>query len=216
MAGRDTTIGVLAVQGDFREHCQVLRRLATRAVEVRLPRDLDGLDGLIIPGGESTTISKLMRQFGLVDPIRDFARVGHAVWGTCAGMIVIGRTATDLEGLDPLGLIDIHTRRNAFGRQIDSFEEDLSIVGINGASSFRGVFIRAPGIERLGESVEVLATGSSGAPVVVRQGAILATTFHPELTTDTRFHEFFVQIATAQRPPSSLASTTGEQAVRRV
>ncbi len=155
-AAPPTIVGVLALQGDFREHCAALRRLGVSPVEVRLPADLEGLDGLIIPGGESTTISKLMREYRLMDPIRAFADSDRAIWGTCAGAIVIARNATDLTGLDPLGLIDIDVRRNAFGRQVDSFHEDLSIAGIPGPDPFPGIFIRAPGIDRTGDR----ATGS--------------------------------------------------------
>lgn len=189
------TIGVLALQGDFREHCNALRRLSVSPIEVRLPVDLDGLDGLIIPGGESTTISKLMREYGLAEPVRGFTNSGNAVWGTCAGAIVIARNATDLAGLDPLGLIDIDVRRNAFGRQVDSFHEDLSVAAIPGPDPFPGVFIRAPAIDRTGSEVEVLTTASSAGAVAVRQGQVIATTFHPELTVDTRFHALFVKMA---------------------
>jgi 5'-phosphate synthase pdxT subunit len=207
---RPVTIGVLALQGDFQEHCESLRAVGVTAVEVRLPVDLEPIDGFIIPGGESTTISKLMRQFDMVDAIHEFARNGRSVWGTCAGMIVIARNATDLAGLDPLGLIDIDARRNAFGRQVDSFEEDLPIAVVDGTAPFRGVFIRAPSIERIGTSVEILATGKSGAPAAVRQGAILATTFHPELTTDTRFHDFFARITEESRSPVLTSPRPGE------
>jgi 5'-phosphate synthase pdxT subunit len=131
-----------------------------------------------------------------MEPIREFADSGNAVWGTCAGAIVIAQNATDLAGLNPLGLIDVDVRRNAFGRQVDSFHENLSITGIPGPDPFPGIFIRAPGIDRAGDRVEILATASNAGAVAVREGQILATTFHPELTADTRFHKMFVQMAT--------------------
>jgi pyridoxal 5'-phosphate synthase pdxT subunit len=171
-------IGVLAVQGNFREHAQMLRRLGAEPVEVRLPEQLDGLDGLIIPGGESTAIGRLMRLYGLDDAVRAF---GAPIFGTCAGMIVLDR--------EHLGLADISTRRNAFGRQVHSFEADLDIG--HGDEPVRAVFIRAPWIEDAGPDVEVLAE-VDGHPVLARQGRILVAAFHPELTDDTRIHELFL------------------------
>ncbi len=173
-------IGVLAVQGDFREHAQILRRLGAEVVEVRLPEELDGLDGLVVPGGESTAIARLLRLYRLEEALRRFER---PVFGTCAGMILLGR--------DHLGLIDLTVRRNAYGRQVASFEADLELAGDE--KPLRGVFIRAPQIEELGEGVEVLAE-HDGLPVLARQGRILVASFHPELTADTRVHERFLEL----------------------
>jgi 5'-phosphate synthase pdxT subunit len=179
-------IGVLAVQGNFREHAAVLRRLGAEPVEVRLPEQLDGLDGLIIPGGESTTITRLMGLYGLDEALREF---DAPIFGTCAGMIVLGR--------DHLGLTDITVRRNAFGRQVHSFEADLDVG--HGDEPVRAVFIRAPWIEEAGPDVEVLAE-VDGHPVLARQGRILVAAFHPELTDDTRIHELFLnQVREATR-----------------
>ena len=171
-------IGVLALQGNFREHAAVLRRLGAEPVEVRLPEQLEGLDGLIVPGGESTAIGRLMRRYGVDEALRGF---GPPIFGTCAGMIVLDR--------DHLGLADIRVRRNAFGRQVRSFEADLEIG--DGEEPFRAVFIRAPWIEDAGPDVEVLAE-VDGHPVLARQGRILVAAFHPELTDDTRIHELFL------------------------
>ena len=173
-------IGVLAVQGNFREHAAVLRRLGAEPVEVRLPEQLDGLDGLIIPGGESTAIGRLMRLYGLDEAVRGFA---SPILGTCAGMIVLDR--------DHLGLGDYGTRRNAFGRQVRSFEADLDIG--DGDEPLRAVFIRAPWLEEAGPDVEVLAE-VDGHPVLAREGRLLVAAFHPELTDDTRVHERFLNI----------------------
>jgi pyridoxal 5'-phosphate synthase pdxT subunit len=171
-------IGVLAVQGNFREHAAVLRRLGAEPIEVRLPEHLQGLDGLILPGGESTAITRLMELYGLDDALREFEA---PIFGTCAGMIVLDR--------EHLGLADISTRRNAFGRQVHSFEADLDIG--HGDEPVRAVFIRAPWIEDAGPDVEVLAE-VDGHPVLARQGRILVAAFHPELTDDTRIHELFL------------------------
>jgi pyridoxal 5'-phosphate synthase pdxT subunit len=186
------TIGVLALQGDFAEHEAILRGLGAQTREVRLPRDLDGLDGLIIPGGESTTITRLLAMYGLLQPIRDFAR-GRPVWGTCAGMIVMAKRVTDLdrEGLE---LMDIAVERNAFGRQVDSFETDLSIKGIEGPP-LRAIFIRAPLITEVQPGVEVMAALEDGRIVAARQGHLMVTAFHPELTNDNRVHRYFVEMA---------------------
>lgn len=188
-----TAIGVLAVQGDFREHRQTLNRLGVDAPEIRLPSQLDGIDGLIIPGGESTTIVQLIDIYGLREPLREKARAGMAVWGTCAGMIVIADKLTDPRP-DPLRLMDIEVSRNAFGRQVDSFEADLDFQEI-GDAPFHGVFIRAPVVTGVGASVKVLAALEDGRPVAVRQGKFLATAFHPELTADDRIHQLFAHIA---------------------
>ena len=188
-------LGVLALQGDFAEHGAALRRLGHTVVEVRLPRDLAGVEGLIIPGGESTTIGKLAVEYGLIEPIRELARE-HAVWGTCAGAIFLSRDARRSQPL--LGLMDITVERNAFGRQVDSFEMDLDVPALaagNGHKPFHAVFIRAPLIERVGPEVEVLSRLPDGKIVAARQGKLLATSFHPELTGDDRFHRLFVDIA---------------------
>jgi len=191
------TIGVLALQGDFREHREVLDRLGVAAPEVRLPKDLVGLDGLIVPGGESTTIVKLMQSSGLLDPLRKLASDGFPMWGTCAGMILLAKRLDDT-GTPALQAMDIHVRRNAFGRQVDSFETDLSVAGLDGGP-FRAVFIRAPIIEEVGPAVEILAHLADGTPVAARQGRLLATAFHPELTPDVRLHGFFLDM-TRKRP----------------
>ena len=188
-----TTIGVLALQGDFREHREVLERLEVSVTEVRLPRDLAGLDGLILPGGESTTIVRLLGTSGLLDPLRSLARDGFPIWGTCAGMILLAKRL-DASGIPALEAMDIAVRRNAFGRQVDSFEADLSMP-ILGAPPFHAVFVRAPIIEQVGPGVEVLARLADGTPVAARQGRLLATAFHPELTSDLRLHRFFLQTA---------------------
>jgi len=186
-------IGVLALQGAFREHVAMLGRLGANGVEVRLPEQLEGLEGLILPGGESTSIGKLAVEYRLVDGIARMAREGRPIWGTCAGMILLAKSAGHLD--QPLlGLMDIAVRRNAFGRQVDSFEADLSIPAL-GRKAFRGIFIRAPLIEKIGEQVEVLARLPEDGIVAVRQGNLLATAFHPELTTDTRFHRYFLAMA---------------------
>jgi 5'-phosphate synthase pdxT subunit len=184
------TIGVLALQGDFREHREVLERLGVSAPEVRLPKDLEGLDGLIIPGGESTTIGRLLRTSHLLEPLHKLAEDGFPVWGTCAGMILLAKRLDDT-GVPALEVMDIAVRRNAFGRQVDSFEADLP-VPLLGDAPFHAVFIRAPVIEDVGPRVEVLARLPEGAPVAARQERLLATAFHPELTRDDRFHRYFV------------------------
>jgi len=172
-------IGVLAVQGNFREHAAMLRRLGADVVEVRLPEQLEGLDGLVIPGGESTAFIRLMRLYGLDEAVRAFDR---PVFGTCAGMIVLDR--------NHLGLVDLAVRRNAFGRQVASFETDIDLPG--DSRPLRAVFIRAPWIEDAGPEVEVLAE-LDGHPVLARQGRFLVASFHPELTDDTRLHELFLK-----------------------
>lgn len=191
--GTTPTIGVLALQGDFAEHIAILRSLGVEAVEVRLPGQLEALDALIIPGGESTTITRLLDIYEMREPLKRLGAAGLPIWGTCAGAIVLAREATDLDRPN-LALMDITVRRNAFGRQVDSFEEDLRIAGL-GAAPFHAVFIRAPIIERAGRGVEVLAALADGTIVAAREGALLATSFHPELTGDTRFHEALVALA---------------------
>ena len=186
-------IGVLALQGAFLEHIHKLRALGAEAVEVRLPEELEGLAGLIIPGGESTTIGKLMDAYGLHVPVQHFAAAGKAIWGTCAGMIMLAR---DIDGSDQprLGLMDIGVNRNAFGRQVDSFEADLAVEPL-GQEPFHAVFIRAPLLTRTGKGVKVLAKLPDGRMVAAEQGKLLVTAFHPELTGDLRFHEYFLRKA---------------------
>jgi 5'-phosphate synthase pdxT subunit len=180
-------VGVLAVQGNFREHVAMLRALGADAREVRKPEQLNGLDGLVIPGGESTAIGKLVRTYDLEQPLHDFA---GPIFGTCAGMVLLAREAVDgVAGQPLLGLIDIVVRRNAFGRQVRSFEADLKLAGEE--RPLRAVFIRAPWIEQAGPGVEVLA-GYDGHTVLAREGRILVAAFHPELTDDTRVHELFL------------------------
>ena len=204
-----TTIGVLALQGDFAEHQAVLRRLGVDAPPVRTPDGLRGLHGLIIPGGESTTFCRLMADFNLYDPLRAVARAGLPVWGTCAGLIVLAQRVTDLE-FPTLEALDITARRNAYGRQVDSFEADVSVPALPEASRpFHAIFIRAPVVDDTGAGVEVLASlpeGSgpaAGSPIAVRQGPLLATSFHPELTDDHRFHGYFLEIVRQQGRRSS-------------
>ena len=190
-------IGVLASQGAFAEHIAVLQRLKVDALPVRLPRELVGLDGLIIPGGESTSISKLMLSYRLVDEIKTLAKNGLPVFGTCAGMILLASKISDLDAA-PLGLMDMAVRRNAFGRQRESFEAGLSIP-VLGEKPFPGVFIRAPLIEQVNSGVEIIARLADGTSVAARQGRLLASAFHPELTDDLRFHQYFLDIATGHR-----------------
>ena len=186
-------IGVLALQGAFVEHITLLRHLDVEALPIRLPRELEGLDGLIIPGGESTTVSRLMREYDLSAPLSTLCKGGFPIMGTCAGMILLARKAADINGIQPLEAMDIEVRRNAFGRQVDSFETELKIPVI-GKPPFHGVFIRAPYIERAGQGVEVLARLNNGTGVAARQGNMLALAFHPELTDDPRLHSYFLSI----------------------
>ena len=185
-------VGVLAVQGDFAEHIAVLKRLGVDTAEVRLPSDLDGVEALIMPGGESTTFSYLMDLYDLKEPIKKMAGMGVPIWGTCAGMIMMARELTDKEPT-PMGLMDILVTRNAFGRQIDSFEADLEIRAL-GHELFHAVFIRAPVIFDVGPDVNVLAHLPDGRPVAVQQKNLLATAFHPELSPDTRLHQYFLNL----------------------
>lgn len=188
-------IGVLALQGDFSEHIAMLQRLNVDVSEVRLPKHLDGLNGLIIPGGESTTIGKLAVAYDLIEPLQRFGQ-RHAIWGTCAGAIFISK---DIGRDQPLlGLMDIKVQRNAFGRQIDSFETDLDIPELKQVTGttedYHAVFIRAPIIESVSGDAKILASVSDGRIVAAQQGNLLATSFHPELTNDTRFHEYFLSL----------------------
>ncbi len=188
-------IGVLALQGDFAEHQAILKRLGVLSAQVRLAADLEGLDGLIIPGGESTTIGKLAEDFRLMQPLREFA-ARRAVWGTCAGAIFLSKDARRDQPL--LGVMDITVQRNAFGRQVDSFEIDLDIPALRqvDASSkpYHAVFIRAPLIEAVHGSAVALSTLPDGRIVAARQGKLLATSFNPELTRDKRFHQYFLEL----------------------
>jgi 5'-phosphate synthase pdxT subunit len=183
------TIGVLALQGDVREHLWTLESLKVSTRMVRLSQDLEGLDGLVIPGGESTTIGRLARRFGLLRPLRAALADGLPTLATCAGLIFVASSI--VEGDQPLlGVLDVVVRRNAFGRQNESFEMELDIEGLQ--RPFRGIFIRAPWVEKVGGDVEVLAQVGSN-PVMVRSGALMATSFHPELTTDSRIHRMWLQ-----------------------
>jgi len=189
-------IGVLALQGDFAEHILMLKRLGVETVEVRLPEQLKGLDGLIIPGGESTTIGKLATDFGLLQPLRTFGE-RHAIWGTCAGAIFLSKDVSRDQPL--LGLMDIQIARNAFGRQVDSFEADLDVPELKkttgSKNSYHAFFIRAPIIASVQGDARVLVSLPGGRIVAAQQGHLLATSFHPELTRDTRFHEYFLSLA---------------------
>ena len=199
------TIGVLALQGDFREHLQMLRRIGVDSCEVRLPGEIEQIDGLIIPGGESTTIGKLLARFALLEPIRRRALAGMPIYGTCAGAIVLSADVLDRGTDQPtLGLMATTVRRNAFGRQVDSFEADL-ILPVLGDEPFHAVFIRAPIIERVDPEVEVLARLSDGTIVAVQQGNLLATSFHPELTADSRIHRYFASLVDRYRLVTSMA-----------
>ena len=187
-----TRIGVLALQGDFAEHIGIFQRLGIAAQEVRHPQELASLDGLVIPGGESTTVTRLISEFALLEPLRERAQNGFPIWGTCAGMIVLAQRASGLEW-PTLDALAIAVRRNAFGRQVDSFETDLAVPAL-GQQAFHAVFIRAPIVEEVGDGVEVLAKLDNGNAVAVRQANALATAFHPELTEDDRFHRYFIDM----------------------
>ncbi|RRQ28866.1 pyridoxal 5'-phosphate synthase glutaminase subunit PdxT [Rhodococcus sp. Eu-32] len=197
----EPTIGVLALQGDVREHLAALETSGAHGITVRRPEELDAVDGLIVPGGESTTMSTLLSVFDLLEPLRARLKDGLPAYGSCAGMILLASeildTRPDAQHLDGL---DITVRRNAFGRQVDSFETDLDVVGIDG-DPVRAVFIRAPWVERVGSGVEVLATvpdgPAEGRVVAVRQGSVMATSFHPEVTGDRRVHRLFVDLVRA-------------------
>jgi pyridoxal 5'-phosphate synthase pdxT subunit len=196
--GKEPVIGVLAVQGDVREHLAALDACGARTRTVRRPGELAEVDGLVVPGGESTTIDKLIRIFDLDGPLRGRLAEGMPAYGSCAGMILLADRVVDaIPGQRTLGGIDMTVRRNAFGRQVDSFEEDLHVTGVDGAP-IRAVFIRAPWVEKVGASVEVLAQVEAGPAagriVAVRQGNLLATSFHPEITGDTRVHGMFVDL----------------------
>ena len=190
-------VGVLALQGDFREHLRMLETLGVQGAEVRTPEELAAVDALVIPGGESTTIGRLARLYGLIEPIRQAANDGMPMLGTCAGMIFLA-SATVEHDQPQLGVLDAVVRRNAFGRQVDSFEADLDVAGFD--RPMHAVFIRAPWIAKVGSEVEVLASvddDSGSHPVLVQQGRILATSFHPELADDTRLHEMLIDLVRA-------------------
>lgn len=190
-------VGVLASQGAFVEHIVILQQLGVEALPVRLPRELVGLDGLIIPGGESTSISKLMLSYNLMDEIRNLAKNGLPMLGSCAGMILLASKISDLD-VEPIGVMDIAVRRNAFGRQRESFETELSMP-VLGEKPFPGIFIRAPIIEQASSEVEILARLADGIGAAAREGKLLASAFHPELTSDLRFHQYFLDIVVESR-----------------
>ena len=188
-------VGVLALQGAVREHLEAIRAIGAEAVPVRLPADLEGLDALILPGGESTTMRRLIDRYGLREPIMRMAAEGRPMLGTCAGMILLASGIAD--GEEPvLGLLDMVVERNAYGRQLDSFEADVDLPAI-GEAPLHGVFIRAPVVSRAGPGVEVLARDDEGRPIAVRQGRLLATAFHPELTNDRRLHRLLLEMIPA-------------------
>ena len=188
-----TRVGILAMQGAFVEHAAMIRRLGAEAVLVRLPRDLEKVDALILPGGESTTIGKLMRAYGLLEAISHAAGIGVPIFGTCAGMILLAKEVAG-QAQPHLGLMDIVVKRNALGRQIDSFETDLQISGLD-PRPFHAVFIRAPIVEKVGEDVAILASLPDGTVAAAREGNLLVSSFHPELTDDPRLHEYFLRMA---------------------
>jgi len=191
-------IGVLALQGDVREHLAVLARLGVDALAVRRPEELDRCAGLVLPGGESTTIVRLARTFGLLEPLRERVAGGMPAFGTCAGMILLADRVLDgVEGQETIGGLDITVRRNAFGRQVDSFEGPVEVAGLG--APVHGVFIRAPWVEQVGPGVEVLAE-AHGHPVAVRQGPLLATSFHPEVGSDDRLHRLFTGLVVQTAP----------------
>lgn len=191
-------VGVLALQGTFIEHIGMLRQLGVEAPPIRLPRELDTLDELIIPGGESTTMLRLMESFGLIQPIREMARDGLPIWGTCAGMVLLAKSISNYE-METLGLMDTKVRRNAFGSQIDSFEADLEIPLV-GEESFHAVFIRAPIVKEAKPGVKVLSRFPDSTIVAARQSRLLACAFHPEFTDDLRFHSYFLNMVSQKLP----------------
>ena len=190
-------VGVLALQGTFIEHIDSLRQLGVEAPPIRLPHELHTLDGLVIPGGESTTMLKLMGSFGLIQPIRGMARDGLPIWGTCAGMILLAKDVANYE-METLGLMDTRVKRNAFGSQVDSFEADLE-VPLLGEEAYHAIFIRAPIIEEAKTDVTILSRLSDGTIVAIRQNQLLACAFHPEFTDDLRFHTYFLNMVNQRR-----------------
>ena len=198
-------VGVLALQGDVREHLAMLEDAGARAVKVRRPAELEAVDAIVMPGGESTTIEKLARAFDLFEPLRERLHAGLPAFGTCAGMIMLAEHIEGgVAGQQTFGGLDVVVRRNAFGRQVDSFEADLDVAGFDRV--FHAMFIRAPWVEKVGDDVQVVATVASGAAVgrivAVRQANLLATSFHPEITGDHRFHQLFVDLVTGAEPRS--------------
>jgi len=191
-------VGVLALQGTFIEHIGILRQLGVEAPPIRLPHELDTLDGLIIPGGESTTMLRLMESFELIQPIREMARDGLAIWGTCAGMVLLAKSISNYE-METLGLMDMKIRRNAFGSQIDSFEVDLEIPLV-GEEPFHAVFIRAPVIKEAEPDVKILSCLPDSTIVAARQNRLLACAFHPEFTDDLRLHSYFLNMVSQKLP----------------
>jgi len=189
-------VGVLALQGTFIEHIGMLRQLGVEASPIRLPHELDTLDGLIIPGGESTTMLRLMKSFGLIQPIREMARDGLPIWGTCAGMVLLAKSISNYE-METLGLMDMKIRRNAFGSQIDSFEVDLEIPLV-GEELFHAIFIRAPIVKEAKPGVKILSRLPDGNIVAARQNLLLACAFHPEFTDDLRFHSYFLNMVSQE------------------
>ena len=185
-------IGVLAIQGDFIEHINILQTLGVECREIRLPEQLSDVDGLIIPGGESTTLSRLLTRYNLRQPIKQLATDGKPLWGTCAGMIMMASEITENDPV-PLEIMDIDVQRNAFGRQIDSFEQELEITGFD-ETPYHAIFIRAPVIKRVGSGISIMASLQDGRPVAVQQDNLMATSFHPELTKDSRFHTHFLNL----------------------
>lgn len=192
------TTGILALQGDFREHAEMLASIGQASVEVRRPEQLDALDSLIIPGGESTTIARLILRYGFTEPLQAFCASGRPVWGTCAGAILLAKRVDELDrpGIETM---DMAVARNAFGRQVDSFEASIELAGLEGGP-FRAIFIRAPVIESMGAGVEALGRLEDGTIVAARQGNLLATAFHPELGGDSRLHAFFLTIGAGELP----------------
>ncbi len=204
-------IGVLALQGDVREHRAMLERAGARSLAVRRPREVEQVDALVMPGGESTTMTRLARTFDLLEPVAGRLREGLPAFGTCAGMILLAdRIEAGVAGQETFGGLDVVVRRNAFGRQVDSFEADLDVVGLD--RPFHAMFIRAPCVEKVGDGVEVVATVASGDEVgrivAVRQGQLLATSFHPEITGDSRFHELFVDMVDGGRASADRSTTS--------
>ena len=189
---QDMKVGVLALQGTFIEHIDIMRQLGVEAPPIRLPNELDSLDGLIIPGGESTTMLRLMESFRLIQPIREMARDGLPIWGTCAGMVLLAKSVSNYE-METLGLMDMQIRRNAFGSQIDSFEVDLEIPLV-GEEPFHAVFIRAPVVKEAKPGVKILSRLPDSTIVAARQNRLLACAFHPEFTDDLRFHSYFLNM----------------------
>jgi pyridoxal 5'-phosphate synthase pdxT subunit len=210
--GAAPLVGVLALQGDVREHRAMLERAGAETLAVRRPEEISRLDGIVVPGGESTTISKLARTFGVLDPLRDAIRGGLPAFGTCAGMILLAdRIEAGVAGQETIGGLDVVVRRNAFGRQVDSFEADLDVQWPGGAARpFHAMFIRAPWVEKVGQQVEVVARVAPGSRpdavgriVAVRQGSLLATSFHPEITGDDRMHGIFVEMVRQAGTPQN-------------